>query len=320
MWLNITFECINRKSVRRSPYGVILACLRSWYKYIPKRLIGQGAPNALRATQLLALNDDMECNVIVMKDSSQGTLDLLRMARAKLREHLGLEVPWDELLNQAQRHGGPRLSSYIQEYLNPLVGVVSLTTDICVPTMWAHYARNTGIVVGYDTQALETLGFELRPVVYSEIAPVCRPLSSDDIELEFVDRDYMESAARAGQKTDGLRILTSTTLAQFGADWKSLARLLFVKGMSWAYEKEIRLLVSLEQARDTGKKDDNGLPIKVIDVPQEAIVEIYGGSNTRSADVQRVVRIGRGDNRKGLRTGLLSSHAFRIQKTSSTRH
>ena len=50
-----------------------------------------------------------------LEDPSQGTLDLLRMARAKLREHLGLEVPWDELLNQAQRHGGPRLSSYIQE-------------------------------------------------------------------------------------------------------------------------------------------------------------------------------------------------------------
>ena len=37
------------------------------YKYIPKERIGDGVPDVLRATQLLALNDDMECNVIAMK-------------------------------------------------------------------------------------------------------------------------------------------------------------------------------------------------------------------------------------------------------------
>ena len=42
------------------------------YKYIPKERIGNGAPDSLRATQLLALNDDMECNVTTMKGSEQG--------------------------------------------------------------------------------------------------------------------------------------------------------------------------------------------------------------------------------------------------------
>ena len=290
------------------------------YKYIPKERIGKGAPNSLRATQLLALNDDMECNVITMKDTNQHTLDWLKIVRAKLKEHLGIEVPWDELLERPLRYGDPRLSPYIQEHLNPLVGVVSFTTDICVPTMWAHYARNTGIVVGYDTQTLRTLGFELRPVVYSEIAPIYRPVSSDDIKLDFVDREYMENAARAGQKTEGFTLLASTKLAEFGAGWRSLARLLFVKGTSWTYEKEVRLLVDLDQARDTGTKDNNGWPIKVIDIPTEAIKEIYGGSNTQNVDVQRAMQVGRGENTKGLLTGRLSSHAFRIQKTTSSRH
>lgn len=290
------------------------------YKYIPKELIGKGAPNSLRATQLLALNDDMECNVITMKDTNQHTLDLLRIVRAKLKEHLGIMVAWDELLEQPLRYGNPRLSPYIQKYLNPLVGVASFTTDICVPTMWTHYARNTGIVVGYDTQALKTLGFELRPVVYSEIAPTYRPLSSDDIKLDFVDREYMENATRAGQKTEGFTLLASTRLTEFGADWRSLARLLFVKGISWTYEKEVRLLVDLQQACDTGKKDDNGWPIKVINIPPEAIKEIYGGSNTLNVDVERAVQASRGENKKGLFTGRLSSHAFRIQKTGGSHH
>ena len=266
------------------------------YKYIPKKLIGKGAPESLRATQLLALNDDMECNVTTMKgDEQEDSLAFLAMVQKKLEGHLGIAVPWEELLKRSIRYGDLRLSTFIQEYLNPLVGVVSFSTDILVPTMWAHYARNTGIVVGYDTEALSALGFELRPVVYSEIAPTYQPSADDAIRLNFVNREYMERDLRAGRK--------------------SLSRLLLVKGISWAYEKEVRLLVDLEQARDTGRKDSNGLPIKVIDPPPEAIKKIYGGANTRDADVERAVQVARGENKNGLFVGHVSSHAFRIEKT-----
>ena len=290
------------------------------YKYIPRELIGKGAPNSLRATQLLALNDDMECNVTTMKEQNEDTLDWLRAAKEKLEQHLDVKVPWDELLSQATLYGNPRLSPFIQKFLNPLVGVVSLTTDVCVPTMWAHYARNTGIVVGYDTEALKALGFELRPVVYSEMAPVYRPLASDDIVLDFVDQEEVDSMARTGRNRKGTPILVRSELTKFGSGWQSLSRLLLVKGMSWAYEKEVRLLVDLQQARDIGSKDGNDWPIRVIEPPPEAIREIYRGANTRDADVERAVQIARGEDRKGLFVGGLSSHAFRIQKTGGSRY
>ena len=224
------------------------------YKYIPKKDIGKGPPCSLRATQLLALNDDMECNVITMKDVDQSMLDMLRMMKEKSKEHLCVDIPWHKLLQEPLRYGSPRLSPYIRRHLNPLVGVVAFTTDIYVPTMWAHYAQNTGIVVGYNTEILRTLGFELQPVIYSEIAPIYRPLSSDDIELNFVDREHMERIERIGRQTDGHRILTTAKLAELGSDWKSLSRLLFVKGMSWEYEREVRLLVDLKRTRDTKKE------------------------------------------------------------------
>ena len=290
------------------------------YKYIPKELIGAGAPNSLRVTQLLALNDDMECNVTTMKGSEEeDALDFLARVQSKLKEHLGIAVPWEELLTRSLRYGDLRLSTFIQEYLNPLVGVVSFSTDILAPTMWAHYARNTGIVVGYDTEALSALGFELRPVVYSELAPSYRPQAGDAIRLDFVNREDMERDLRAGRDREGLPILASTDLAEFGTGWKSLSRVLLVKGMSWAYEKEVRLLVDLEQARDIGK-EVNGWPIKVIEPPREAIREIYGGANTRKADVERAVQVARGENKSGLFVGHVSSHAFRIQKTGGVRH
>ena len=181
--------------------------------------------------------------------------------------------------------------------------------------MWAHYARNTGIVVGYDRDALRTLGFELRPVVYSDLAPTYRPQDGNAITLDFVNREYMERDLRAGRNGDGFPILASSELARFGSDWKSLARVLLVKGISWAYEKEVRLLVDLDKTRDTGGEDDEGWPVKVIDLPPEAIKQIYPGVKTQDADVERAVQIARGENRRGLFVGRLSSHAFRIQKT-----
>ena len=240
--------------------------------------------------------------------------------QSKLEGHLGVAVPWEELLTRSLSYGDLRLSTFIQEYLNPLVGVVSFSTDILVPTMWAHYARNTGIVVGYDTEALSTLGFELRPVVYSELAPVYQPQAGDAIRLNFVNREDMQRELRAGRNREGFPILTSTDLAEFGTGWQSLSRVLLVKGMSWAYEKEVRLLVDLEQARDIGKEDENGWLIKVVEPPPEAIREIYGSANTRKADVDRAVQVARGENKSGLFVGHVSSHAFRIQKTGGVRH
>ena len=291
------------------------------YKYVPRERIGNGAPNSLRATQILALNDDMECNLETRNDINlMSTLDFLALAQSKLEEHLGVSLPWEEVLDRRTRFMDLRLTTFVQQYLNPRVGVVSLTTDILVPTMWAHYARNTGVVVGYDTQALMELGFEIGSVTYSEFAPAYEPAKDDAIRVCLVDHDLMEQDARAGREREGFPVLCYTDLTRFCSDWKTLSRLLFVKGTSWSYEKEVRLLVDLEQTRDIGKKDANGWAVKVIDPPPEAIKEIYAGANTNKADVERAIEVGRGGNKKGLLEGQLSSHAFRIQRTIRSYH
>lgn len=290
------------------------------YKYIPRERIGDGSPDTLRATQLLALNDDMECNVIAMKGGQQEALQFLRSVQSKVKEHLGVDLPWEDLLIRWVQHADVRLSTYVQKYLNTRLGVVSFSTDILVPTMWAHYACNTGIVVGYDRNALKRLGFELRPVLYSEIAPIWEPSEGEDIRLDFVDREIMERDSRAGRDREGWPLLARTRLATLGGDWKSLSRLLFVKGMSWAYEKEVRLLVDLELARDSGVEDRNGWPVKVIQPPREAIREIYGTTNTREEDLERAVEVARGGRKEGLFVGHVSGHAFRMQKTGGCRY
>ena len=185
--------------------------------------------------------------------------------------------------------------------------------------MWAHYARNTGIVVGYDTDTLRSMGFALRPMLYSEMAPTYQPTRDDIIRLRFADRERLKEQARLGEAINSWTVVADADLAEVGADWKSLCPLLFVKGTSWAYEKEVRLLVDLEQARDTGKVHD-GWPIKVIDLPPEAITEICRGENTRDDDVASAVELARGENKKGLLVQRVSAHAFRIQRTIGSRY
>ena len=307
-------ECADRLAEGRADTPEIL------YKYIPREHIGNGAPNSLRATQLLALNDDMECNVTTMRDREMDILDFLALVQSRLKECLEAEVSDEELMVRSLRYGDLRLSTFIQEYLNPRVGVVSLSTDLLVPTMWAHYARNTGIVVGYDAKVLRDLGFELRQVSYSELAPIYEPTRGDVIQLDFPDREQMEQDTRSGRTREGIPILGTVDLTKLGADWKALSRVLFVKGSSWEYEKEVRLLVDLQDARDTGKRDSNGWPIKVTDIPPEAIKEIYGGAHTPKADLAQAIEIARGENKRGLFEGHVSSHGFRIQKTGGICH
>ena len=53
-------------------------------------------------------------------------------------------------------------------------------------------------------------------------------------------------------------------------DWRELAKALFVKGITWESENEVRLLVDLRHTRPLYERDENGFVKHVVDVPTEA--------------------------------------------------
>ena len=110
----------------------------------------------------------------------------------------------------------------------------------------------------------------------------------------------------------GIPLLTShVEFFELRRDWRELAKALFVKGETWESEKEVRLLVDLQSARAIGKKK-GGYEIYVLDVPTEAIAEVYVGFDTPSMAVDRisqVVGVGEG-TWKLIRT---DSHAYRME-------
>ena len=105
-------------------------------------------------------------------------------------------------------------------------------------------------------------------------------------------------------------------LLDMQSDWRTLARFLFVKGKTWENEKEVRLLVDQQETRWLDMKDENGLAIKVIDVPFEAIEAIYVAPKTTNNDIRELKSL-LANSSHTWQLRRTSSHAYRMQVTST---
>ena len=286
------------------------------YKYVPFKSLDYGLPTTLRATQPSSLNDVMEGNI---RTSMQGRMDRdewYSIVLGSLKEIFLDDAPsTEEIARRKNLYGDPRVSTIIRDYLSRFVGVISFSSDPLIPTMWAHYARNSGFMIGYNTGAMKARGIDLRRVLYLELAPVYYPAHDNIVRLQFVDEERREERTQTGSSNSGIPLLSSDVdFFELRRDWRELAKALFVKGETWEDEREVRLLVDLRGTRPLDEKDENGFVKHVVEVPAETIEEVYVGFNTPSAAVARIRQVvGVGEGKwKLIRT---DSHAYRMQTT-----
>ena len=109
-------------------------------------------------------------------------------------------------------------------------------------------------------------------------------------------------------------------LTQLGADWQALSQASVRKGSVLRIRKRGQTAGGSAGGARHWRERRQLLAIKVIDVPPEAIKEIYGGVRTSDADLARAAELARGEAKRGLFVGHVSSHAFRIQKTGGVHH
>ena len=143
------------------------------------------------------------------------------------------------------------------------------------------------------------------------------PTRDNIVRVRFVDEERRQQKIQAGESETGTPLLgRDIDFFELRQDWRELAKVLFAKGDTWQDEKEVRLLVDLEGTRPSGEEDENGYPVRVIDVPAEAIEEVYVGTNTLEPAIKRiyeVVGVGEGQWRLMHTT----AHAYRMQVTST---
>ena len=285
------------------------------YKYAPCGLLDHGFPTTLRATQPASLNDIMEGNIRTGMESKIDRDEWYDLIYDSVTRIFGKEAFTYEELQRRKIYGDPRISTIIRDYLSHSVGVLSFSSDPLIPTMWAHYAQNSGFVVGYDTQFLRSLGEDLRRVLYLELAPSYQPTRDNMVRLEFVDEERRKQYEKDPDRKSGTPLLDSSVdFLELRKDWRELSKVLFVKGLTWQYEQEVRLLVDLTKTRPSAQHDDAGYEKYFLNVPTEAIQEVYVGFNTPKDKVrcmQEIVSVGSGK----WKLNHTDSHAYRMQVT-----
>ena len=289
------------------------------YKYVPYQRLDDGIPTTLRATQPGSLNDVMEGNISTSMQEKMDRDEWYSLIARSLRAiFLEDTIPDEELGRRKRLYGDPMVSTIIRDYLSQSVGVVSFSADPLIPTMWAHYARNSGFVVGYNTNTLRDFGIDFRRILYLELAPVYMPTRDSIIRIRFVDEEQRKHDTATGNKPSGLRLLGhDVEFAELKKDLNELAKLLFVKSQAWSYEQEIRLLVDLNRTTRLQSPDDSSFPIHVFEVPAEAIEEVYVGFDTPPEQIRRIEQVvGVGEGRWRLK--YTHWHAYRLQVTSTS--
>ena len=225
---------------------------------------------------------------------------------------------YQELQRRKNLYGDPRVSTIVRDYLSRFVGVVSFSSDPLILTMWAHYAQKSGFVVGYDTEFLQSLGEDLRRVLYLELAPSYTPTRDNMVRLEFVDEERRKEYEKDSDGKTGTPLLgSSVNILELRKDWRELSKVLFVKGHTWQYEQEVRLLVDLTKTHPPAQHCNVGYGIHLLDVPTEAIQEVYVGFNTpedKIGHIEEIVSVGRGK----WKLKYTDSHAYRMQVTSTS--
>ena len=231
------------------------------YKYVtPQRAltcIPEVGDGTLRATQPAALNDPFECAVLPLYVIGDKAEENRQLAKALTSINESRPVT-EQGVNRARLEYGSLFTRQLfANQVSTRFGIVSFATQPRHPLMWAHYTTDgSGFVIGYDVAAMYQLTGptgSLRNVTYSDkLTPIVDP----------------------------------NILVSHGSN---LSSLLSVKSEQWSYEAEWRLIVELNTTIGTGQTDQqHGVPINLVQVPNEAVVKVYYTERTPRESVKSI--------------------------------
>ncbi len=230
------------------------------YKYVTSdrvlTCIPEVGDGTLRATQPAALNDPFECAVValyVIRDEEEENR-LLANVLTQVNESKPVTV--EDVQSARREHGSLSTRQLFTKQVSTRFGIVSFTTEPYHPLMWSHYTTDgSGFVIGYNVAVLSKL-------------------TGEDGHLQYVN--YGDRPPPIA----GPIVLVSPG--------SNLPKLLSVKSKHWSYEKEWRLIVELNRTIGTGEADQHGLPINLVQIPNEAVVSVYYTERTPRESVKLI--------------------------------
>lgn len=232
-----------------------------YYKYLPPERIkeeGYFENELFRFTQPKYLNDPFEC---MPKKSFSLNYKICELIKSKIRKKRNNSVS-SQLIEDSFSNlfiSANLLNIFHNNYvedINNEIGILSLSEIWNNTLMWSHYTEyHKGICVGFDsnheffeeyTNEDKTEFKKIKKVEYSNKRV---KLPKDEKEEHLIQENY------------------------------------FTKSKDWKYEKEIRVIQSLNRFNLTSEKDSN---IKLFKVPHEAIKEIIMGANIEKVCLDKI--------------------------------
>lgn len=249
------------------------------FKYMSaKRLLALLKQPSIRFTQPNALNDPYECHLTLDRKA------LLAHYRESRRSHEP-EISakrLEESVAMAEDQLVIDALLHYRERRNSF-GVVSLSEDPLQLLMWAHY------------------GDEHRGAA---------------VELDIAHPALLPRSDGGNQYSD-IRKVDYTQEKIFGLPWPdTIVKVLSTKSTDWSYEREWRLVRTLNLTREAG---DN---VHVVDFDLSAIRTIYLGAHFDARHLQEVVALTSGDQHtkpEVLKVDI-APHRFELRTTSAEKY
>ena len=215
------------------------------YKYMSAErallVLPESGNGSLRVTQPATLNDPFECASRLVFDNPKGVVCVKAIAekfKTFSRKSKGISGNIQSSSNVTDTHDW---SKSLRDLLSLRFGIVSFSSNPLEPLLWAHYGDSgKGVAIGYDTSILKKIATAnecFGPVQYQDKLPAV---------------------------TDNLVVQSD----------RELQNLMLMKSRHWEYEKEWRLILDLSNTIGTGENDENGFPICLCSIPNEAVVEV----------------------------------------------
>ena len=195
------------------------------YKYIcadrAVEVLPENGNGALRATQPAALNDPLECATrcsAVYPSDDEEVREIVGALNRIVPEH---PLKNSDVQLARRQLGTQAWNELFRKQLSLRFGVVSFSSSVLHPLLWAHYADSgAGVVIGYRVSVLKTI-----TTGYERLGAV----------------QYLDKPPYFGGHV-------------IFKDESNLHVLLLTKASHWKYEQEWRLTLELKNTVGTGKK------------------------------------------------------------------
>ncbi|HEX7763603.1 MAG TPA: DUF2971 domain-containing protein [Cellvibrio sp.] len=209
------------------------------YKYLPPERKTYLSDGLLRFTPPSALNDPYEVLPGISDEALESSFASVKSKYSEMPEHL----------RNLENDPSPFIEHFLKQgmgKINNSLGILSLSESWNNPLMWSHYTdSHQGLCIGFNSKHSF---FAVNKIGETKQGMIALP-------VKYSDRRFVLTAKKMNMK--------------------DVHDVLYVKSIDWKYEKEVRVIATLDKAVKI--VDATPFNISLFNVPHDAICEIVIG-------------------------------------------